>query len=82
MTTVLIRYYSASYQYREPAMDHFFDQQDFDRIKQLVEATLTADKMMSNVRTEVFWATFNVWDSEKQRWDETPEMFTHRIKVN
>ena len=81
MTTVLIRYYSASYQYRQSEMDCFADQPEFDRIKQGVEAALTTDKMLS-LSPDTFWATFNVWDDETQQWDETPEMFTHRIKVN
>lgn len=77
MTTILISYCDGSYQFRDSAMDHFFDRQDFDKIKELVTDTLTSANLY---RKGDYWAMFRTWVDGK--WVETPELFEERIKMS
>lgn len=80
MTTIKILYFADSYQYRSSEIHHFDGPSEFDLVKARVKVTLEGDKYPYKTPAETFWAMFEQWDGEK--WFETKEMFTHRVKVN
>ncbi len=81
MRSLLINFYADSYQYKEPKLLPAFDE-DWDWLTKVIRNELKDDSIDCADKNITFWASFHEWDEERQRWDETEELFPKRVKYN